>query len=434
MNCHYDRIIIGGGLSGVTAAHILTHYGFKVLLLEKSSTLGSYSTSFSVNNGDVFDHGYHTLDYNRSEFTTHFFAKVLRNKFRQFRLKRGLVIRSGIIDYASSIEQWPPAIAQNVPAKTFNDTLVVPVNRKKLEAVYGKYLTDLALDEILPSYPSLEWRRNHGQDEAELLDLIYPWFFPKADKISRGHDESSAYHNAIRANGEQHVLYPDSGGFGAFIDSILKSIDAALIEVRLGLEDLKIKVDHASKSITHISACGLNYTANYYYWCAPITTIAKQFGLHMPQGVPQYLALGSFVFDKEVNSTHHELLVGDRKIQANRISFPGLIGQRKNNLVQLEYFYPKGFREVTAQSWCAECLDKLRDLGVITDHQVVEFNFHNTVRGFVTVENTDALLASYARDLASVNTNIIYPHIGLGPENINRVIPSTFRQVLNSIL
>jgi len=434
MNRHYDHIIIGGGLSGVTTAHILTNYGFKVLLLEKGPALGSFSTSFLVNGDCVFDYGYHTLDFNRSEFTTQFFAKVLDHQFHKFQLKRGLVIRSNLIDYGSGLENWPSTITQNVDRKSFRDDLVAPVNREKLVSVYGKYLTELALDEILPAYPSLAWRRNQGQAEAELLDLIYPWFFPKAEKLAAERDESKSFHNAVRTAGAQYVLYPRSGGFGAFIDGIVRKIDPALIEVKLGLDDLKIEVDAERKRITGLTGGGVRYSATKYFWCAPITTIAKLCGLAQPQGTLQYLALASFVFNKEVNTTYHELLVGDPRFSANRISFPGLIGQRKNNLVQLEYFYPKGFREITAEVWRADCLAKLRELGVITDHEVVGSTFHHAPRGFVTTENTGALLADYARELKVAEANIIYPHVGLGPENINRVIPSTFREVLNSIL
>ena len=82
-HAYYDRIIIGGGLSGIVTAYILTTYGFKVLLLENGFKLGSFSTSFSVGDDYIFDYGYHTLDYNRSEFTTNFFSKILDKKFHK---------------------------------------------------------------------------------------------------------------------------------------------------------------------------------------------------------------------------------------------------------------------------------------------------------------------------------------------------------------
>ena len=40
----YDWIIVGGGISGITTAEILTREGFSVLLLEKNNTLASETT------------------------------------------------------------------------------------------------------------------------------------------------------------------------------------------------------------------------------------------------------------------------------------------------------------------------------------------------------------------------------------------------------
>ena len=40
----YDWIIVGGGISGITTAEILTREGFSVLLLEKNNTLALETT------------------------------------------------------------------------------------------------------------------------------------------------------------------------------------------------------------------------------------------------------------------------------------------------------------------------------------------------------------------------------------------------------
>ncbi|MBI9095663.1 MAG: NAD(P)-binding protein [Sphaerochaeta sp.] len=51
---HYEYIIVGLGLSGLTAAAHLSKAGFSVLVLEKTPTCGGLLNSFS-RDGYVFD-------------------------------------------------------------------------------------------------------------------------------------------------------------------------------------------------------------------------------------------------------------------------------------------------------------------------------------------------------------------------------------------
>jgi phytoene dehydrogenase-like protein len=57
----YDVIIVGGGISGLTAAIYLTKYGYKPLLLEKSDEIGGMINSFTYN-GFVFDGGIRSIE------------------------------------------------------------------------------------------------------------------------------------------------------------------------------------------------------------------------------------------------------------------------------------------------------------------------------------------------------------------------------------
>ncbi|MDD4573593.1 MAG: FAD-dependent oxidoreductase, partial [Sphaerochaeta sp.] len=53
---HYEYIVVGAGLAGLTAAAYLTKAGFSVLVLEKTSSLGGLLNSFT-RDGYVFDAG-----------------------------------------------------------------------------------------------------------------------------------------------------------------------------------------------------------------------------------------------------------------------------------------------------------------------------------------------------------------------------------------
>src|ERR1700691_3877954 len=55
---HYDSIVVGSGIAGLTVARVLSQHSKKVLLLEKASILGGSLARFRVE-GIPFDVGFH---------------------------------------------------------------------------------------------------------------------------------------------------------------------------------------------------------------------------------------------------------------------------------------------------------------------------------------------------------------------------------------
>ena len=60
---HYDVVVIGSGLGGLTAANILGRDGMKVLLLEQHYKLGGLATWFKRPGGHIFDISLHGFPY-----------------------------------------------------------------------------------------------------------------------------------------------------------------------------------------------------------------------------------------------------------------------------------------------------------------------------------------------------------------------------------
>ena len=58
---HYDMVIVGAGLSGLTAASYLSRAGYSVLILEKTAKCGGLLNSFS-RDGYVFDSGARSIE------------------------------------------------------------------------------------------------------------------------------------------------------------------------------------------------------------------------------------------------------------------------------------------------------------------------------------------------------------------------------------
>lgn len=433
MSRHVEAVVIGGGISGLITALILTENGVRVLLLEKERRLGGTNGSFENRLGDVFDYGYHTLDYNRSPFTTRFFERMLQGRFHSFLLQRGVALRGHAFPYNVPIGEWPEDIARHVEQREFVDALAGPPTREALARIYGGHLTALAFDEVLPSYPGLLWQKRHGKPEWELMDQIYPWFFPRAAKMYGGESESMRFHHNVRMKDEHLVMYPDRGGFGAFIDGIVARLDPTLIEIRTGIDKLDVALDRDSQKISTIDVDGDTVSADRYFWCAPLSIIARLIGSPFPAAHPQCLCLGSFAFDRELPFRFHEILVGDGAVPVNRISLPGKIAGSSNNLIQVEYSYPVGDLELTSESWKARCLDYFRKLDLVQpDAQVTDFHFLSANKGFVSLSNPFQLLAGF-REALRASTNIVYPYVGLEVDNVSRIVPSVFREVYQAI-
>ena len=434
MTEHYHAIIGGGGLAGAITARILSQHRYRVLVIEKQAELGQNNRSFRNGRGEVFDPGYHALDENRSVFTTRFFHQVLNGRCHRLPLRRGIVLRGHLLDFNAPVAEWPTELAALFPVRELEDSIEGPPTREALAKTYGDAFTALVFDEIVPSYPALLWQRENGVPEEKLLNLIYPWFFPRARRAWNPRDESSRFHAAVRQSGGHHILYPDEGGFGAFVEGIVQGIDTEYATVRTGARDVQFQFDTAAQRMEGVRCDGATATADHYFWCMPATVLAKLAGLRIPALHPQRLALGSFAFDREVLCPHHEILVGDPRIPIGRISFPGRIAAGRNHLVQTEHLFPVGFGEVDPQTWQQECLESFRRLGIVApDAQVLEYCETIEPRGFASIENLQESIEEYGAAFANPETNVAIPHLGLGPENINRVVPSVFRTVYATI-
>ena len=64
---HYDVIVIGSGLAGLTSANILARQGRSVLLLEQHYKLGGMATWFKRPGGHIFDISLHGFPVRHGE-------------------------------------------------------------------------------------------------------------------------------------------------------------------------------------------------------------------------------------------------------------------------------------------------------------------------------------------------------------------------------
>ena len=431
-------IIFGGGLSGLVAANICSQYGIKSLLVENTNLLGGGNRSLKDKEGNIFDYGYHALDYNRSLATTKFFKNVLKNNYRKFKLRRGIILKDRLIPYNEKINNWPKELKILFPKKIANDTIKGKLSRKKISKVFGKKFTNLAYEEILRSYPSINWSLKNGGKEEDFFGLVYPWFFPSTKKINQRTSEWDAFHDKMRNDQNHFVLYPKKGGFGSFVDAIYDNINKKYCKIIKNAKNIEFNIQSKTKKISSVKINGKVCVADTYFWCNSPISLCKILDIKIKEivGSPQQIVFGNFVLKNKIKSSFHEILVGSNQHKINRISFPGKIANNNNKLIQVEYSFPltatKYDKTELKKSW----INSLKILGIIhKQDQIKKFTFIKEIRGFVTKHNSEELRNFYRKMMhGKIGNNIIIPSFNLGPENINRVVPNVILNTTNALI
>ena len=428
---HYDVVIIGGGLSGLCAAYTLTQYGIRCCIVEKSGQLGGGNQSFVDEAGNLFDMGYHALDNMRSPVTTRLFEHVLQGKLNKVNLDRGIVLDRHLIPYNSPLSDWPASLASKVDLAS-KDDISGELSLDAIGKVYGQGFAKYCEDEILASYPSERLAMELGKSISTALGMVYPWFFPALDRgAQRTEKEWEAYHDKMR-NQQQSVLYPQAGGFNGFVDALAAAIDRRYCDVYLGCGDMNIEFEQAYQC-RGVETTEHKLSGDHYFWCAPFFSLAGMFGMELPKGKPQTLALGSFAYGAEVLGDYHEILVGSKEYPVNRISFPGKLQRSANNLIQMEYLFPSDmeFDEQQAHERWTSCLS---ELGPSRGQDPLHFKFDKMPRGMVCSEPLEVITDRYHQAFQQTDTNFVLPFVNAGPENINRLVPGVIKNTTNYIV
>lgn len=434
MSKNKETIVIGAGLVGLTTAYALNQFGYSVTLIEKSDTIGGFSGSFKNRLGHYFDYGYHALDYNRSVFTTKFFEKILGEDLNKVLLKRGIVLRNHLIDYNLPEKDWPESIRRLFVESNTDQTVGIPT-RSELNRIYGPDFVNLIYDEVIPSYRGHKWLRdNEGLNESG-LHLAYPWFFPSRKRDHKRSEEWFSYHDKVRETNSQYVLYSKEKGFGNLLGRMENLLNSEKYELFKSVGDLKIKIDQKNKRISSISFGDYEFTSDLIFWASPIGGLCSYFNVSLPKALkPQEFRLGSFAFSKPLGTQYHEILVGDLNHKIDRISFPSRLSGKSDNLVQVEFFYPQGELNLDQNEWKNEWLNSLEVLKIIDgDNELIDFDFKALKRGFVTSTPYQEIIELCKAELSHPSSNLYVPFWGVGPENINRLIPTVFSSVLNII-
>ena len=91
---------------------------------------------------------------------------------------------------------------------------------------------------------------------------------------------------------------------------------------------------------------------------------------------------------------------------------------------------------MTKKEWKESWEKSLKNIGIIIPkNKIIEFNFIEEQKGYTTTEKYEKIKQIYVKKFAKIlkNSNIVFPYLNLGPENLNRVIPETRSSIINSL-
>ncbi len=440
------NVIVGGGLTGVLTAWILSQQGYSGVLLEKNQKLGGGNRSFQNDRGDCFDFGGHWIYAHRSEFTSNFFTGVQgEEQVRRFPLKRAIFLDGSLIPYASTLEEWPERFRKRIEVNADASPIKAGRTREEFAEVYGRWFADFIFDEVLESFPTCRWRKSNGVAERHLMRWIYPWFFPLTDREKTPGDiddpegvfipESRNYHYWIRHSGKtEEALYPRENGFGNWIRAMAEQTTEA-VEVNTGVEDLSSNIDPETMNVSAVKGNGRTYRPERAFWCAPFGVLCRILDWEFPPAKPQKAVLGSFAFDRPISTPYHEIMFGDPDHLIRRVTFPEkLAGKSNPSTCQVELMFPEGKFERTRDEWKDDWLNSLRETGLLTGHRTEDVDIRELPIGVVLSHEVQSFLEQKTQQVKETTNNMVLPHVSVGPGNSSRSVPETFHSVYNEIL
>ena len=135
---HYDAIIIGSGMSGLTSAALLAMEGKSVLILEKHFKVGGFTHTFSRENYE-WDVGIHYIGavHNKNAFIRRLFDKLTNNNLKWNKMSQNydrMIFPDKSYDFIAPKEQFIDSLKSSFPSdiKAIDDYMDILDDIKKV--------------------------------------------------------------------------------------------------------------------------------------------------------------------------------------------------------------------------------------------------------------------------------------------------------------
>lgn len=281
---HYEYVIAGAGLSGLTAAAYLARAGYSVLVLEKTSALGGLLNSFT-RDGYLFDAG----------------ARAIENSG---------IIRPMLKDLGIEMEllKSPVSIGVETEVVNFDSKESIGRYRQVLETLYPESVGDVRkiFQVINKVYREMHVIygfenpvfKNYREDKQYLFKELLPWmgrFLLAISRMERMNEPVETYLRSLSANQSvndliaQHFfkrtptffalgyfyvyldyLYP-KGGTGKLAEKLAQKIRENWGEIQV---NAAVTTIHPAKRLVQTSN-DQSYTYDKLLWCADLKALYR---------------------------------------------------------------------------------------------------------------------------------------------------------------
>ena len=212
---HYDIVVIGSGLGGLTGANVLAKCGHKVLLLEHHYQLGGLATWFTRKGGHIFDISLHGFPIGMIKSVRKYWSQEIADSIIQLKGVR-FINPQFQIDTTFDREDFTRQLVENfkVPAETVE-----------------RFFTDLRA-------------MNFYDNNQETTGQMFERYFPGRDDVQRLLMEPIAYANGstmndpaitfgiVFSNFMSKGVYTFQGGTDVLIKKMAAQLKANGVEIR----------------------------------------------------------------------------------------------------------------------------------------------------------------------------------------------------------
>ncbi|PMG99009.1 protoporphyrinogen/coproporphyrinogen oxidase [Vibrio lentus] len=351
-------LIVGAGVSGLTFAGRLKP-GSDYLIIEKESDAGGYCRTIK-RNGFIWDYAGHFFHFARPEIKNYFNSKIDENEMIEKIKSTHIYFDNNLIDFP-----FQKNIHQLDKTK-FIDCLYDLFNKSEKDSycnfedmLYGKFGKSIT-EYFLKPYNEKLYACNLNSLDVDAMGRFFP-YANKEDIINNMKDsDNSSYNTSFK--------YP-KGGAEIFVKALLDEVDENKILYNTLLENIDIE-----NKIARIDGVDINY--EYIVNSMPFdrllkTANQKNNSTILSSNIVHVFNIG---FNKKSDDykNEHWIYYPQKEISFYRVGFyDNILDQERLSLyVELGFESSSVYDESTLFD---KVLEDLRSVGVISDHEVVDY-------------------------------------------------------------
>ncbi|MGI9457611.1 MAG: phytoene desaturase family protein, partial [Aeoliella sp.] len=240
---HYDIIVIGSGLAGLTAAHVLARQGRSVLLLEQHYKLGGMATWFRRPGGHIFDISLHGFPYGMVKSCRRYWSKEIADSIVQL---------DGVRFDNPMFSLWTSFTREDFTKQLVEKFEVEP---ERVKAFFDK-----------------SRGMNFYDDQEMTTRELFDEFFPGREDVIRLLMEPITYANGstledpaisygiVFSNFMSKGVFTFQGGTDKLIHQMEAVLKESGVDIRINCDATKISLNHGKVESVEVNAKGATRT------------------------------------------------------------------------------------------------------------------------------------------------------------------------------